>query len=66
MKQLLGFNEFDGQLQLVAMNEGHKMPVYYGCVVLEIKSPLPPHFVLGSGKGPSGPRGLIISFNVMW
>lgn len=34
--------------------------------MLEIKSPPPPCFVLGSGKGPSGPRGLIISFNVMW
>lgn len=62
-KQLSGL---DGQLHLVAMNEGHKMPVYYGRVVLEIKPPPPPCFVLGSGKGPSGRRGLIISFNVMW
>lgn len=61
----MGFNEFDGQLQLVAMNEGHKMPVYDDRVGLEIQSPPPACFVLGGGKGPSGPRGLIISFNVV-
>lgn len=42
------------------------MPVCYGRVVLEIKPPPPLCSVLGSGKGPSGPRGLIISFNVTW
>lgn len=50
---------------MVAMNEGHKMPVYYGHVVLAITFHPPPHFVLGNGKGLSGPRGLIISFNAM-